>query len=114
MYAELSFFVLLFGVSLLLLGYKVATGHFPVLDRPWWSYRLTAVSMGVASWMFVYQDDWRDPLGFFVLDYGLFILLRRGAVPKWFAVMLTLAPLLLVKTQVLPFLSVLEIGRAHV
>lgn len=110
MYAELSFFVLLFGVSLLLLGYKVATGHFSVLDRPWWSYRLTAVSMGVASWMFVYQDDWRDPLGFFVLDYGLFILLRRGAVPKWLAVMLTLAPLLLVKTQVLPFLSVLGLS----
>ena len=110
MYAELSFFILLLGVCVTLLSYKAASAHFPILVKPWWSYRLTAVCMGVASWMFIYQDDWRDPLGFFVLDYGIFILLRRKALPKWLAVCLTLTPLLLVKSHAMPFLSILGLS----
>ena len=110
MYAELSFFILLFGVSTLLLGYKVAAGHFPMLVRPWWTYRLTVVALGVASWIFVYKDVWRTSLGFLALDYGLFILLRRRVMPKWLAVTMTLIPLLLVKTLAVPFISLLGLS----
>lgn len=110
MFAELSFFVLLLGASLLLLLYKHASGHFPALVRNWWSYRLTVVVMGITSWMLVYQEEWRAPLGFFVLDYGIFLLLRRNALRKWLAIMLTLVPLLLVKMHVMPFLSILGLS----
>lgn len=110
MFAELSFFVLLLLFSVLLLGYKQAAGHFPVLTQPGWSYRYTVITVGIVSWMLIYQDDWRAPLGFFVLDYGLFLLVRRKGVRKSWAVTLTLAPLLLVKTHAVSFLSVLGLS----
>jgi len=110
MFAELSFFVALLVISGLVLGYKHATSHFPVMQRPWWSYRYTIISMVVAVWMLIYQNDWRAPVGCFVIDYGLFLLVRRKGVRKSWAIVLTLAPLLLVKTHVVSFLSVLGLS----
>lgn len=110
MFAELSFFVALLVTSGLVLGYKHATDHFPVMRRPWWSYRYTIISMVVTAWMLIYQDDWRAPLSSFVIDYGLFLLVRRKGVRKSWAVALTLMPLLLVKSHVVPFLSILGLS----
>lgn len=110
MFAELSFFVLLMLLSVLLLGYKYAADYFPALMRPWWSYRYTMVTTAVVAWMLIYQDDWRTPLACFVIDYGLFLLARRKGVRRSWAIILTLLPLLLVKTHALSFFSVLGLS----
>ena len=112
MFTQISFFLLLFGATVSLLGYKAAAQRFPVLVRPWWSYRFTVVVVGIASWLFTYQDSWNQPLAIFLFDYLLFMVVRRGALPKWAGVILTLVPLLMVKTQLLPFISTLGLSFA--
>src|SRR5215469_17843299 len=110
MFAQLSFFLLLFGASLLLLGYKASVPYFPFLVRPWWSYRYTVVVLGIGSWLFIYQEDWTIPLDVFLLDYCLFLSLRYRRIPKWLAVSLTVVPLLVVKTHALSFISILGLS----
>lgn len=110
MFAQLPFFLLLLALSVLMLGYKTVTARVPGLEAPWWTYSFTMVLLGLSAWMFIYGDDWRKAVVFFVIDYSLFILVRRGAVPRWFGVTLTLAPMLLVKTNIQPFFSILGLS----
>jgi len=110
MYAQWPFFVLLILLSSCLFGFKVLARYFPRLERPWWEYRYTMVALGAASWILIYQDDWRWPAALFVYDYGLFLLLRRKALPRWLAVVLTLVPLVVVKLDLLPFVALLGLS----
>lgn len=110
MFTQLPFFILLLALALFMLGYKVALVRVPGLKAPWWTYSFTMVLVGVSAWMFVYGDDWRKPLCLFILDYSLFMLVRRGAVPRWFGVTLSLAPLLMVKSDMQPFFEVLGLS----
>lgn len=112
MFTQFSFFLLLLAATVLLLSYKTASRHLPILLRPWWSYRFTMVAACIASWVFIYQESWGQSLALFLFDCLLFILVRRGSFPKWTGVTLTLLPLLLVKTGVLPFMSILGLSFA--
>ena len=110
MYAQTSFFFMLLVLALLMLGYKRLSARWQWLDIPWWTYSFTMVLLGVSAWMFVFGDDWRKPLSLFIIDYGLFMLVRRGAVPRWFGVTLSLAPLLFVKSDMQPFFAMLGLS----
>jgi membrane protein involved in D-alanine export len=110
MYAQLSFFLLLVGLSLVVLGYKTVTVRLPWVAISWWPYSFTAILIAVAAWMFMYGEDWRKPFILFVLDYGFFLLIRRGTLPRWLGVILTLVPLLLVKASLQPFFSILGLS----
>ena len=110
MYAQWPFFILLVLISSVLFGFKVLARHFPLLARPWWDYRYTMVLLGVVSWAMIYGDDWRWPTALFVYDYGLFLLLRRKAMARWLAVVLTLVPLLVMKSGLLPFAALLGLS----
>jgi len=110
MYAQWPFFILLAALSSALFTFKVIARQFPILARPWWDYRYTMVVLGVGSWVLIYQDDWRWPTALFVYDFGLFLFMRRKTMPKWLAVVMTLSPLLLVKTDLLPFVALLGIS----
>ena len=110
MYAQLSFFLLLLGLSLAVLGYKKLAERLPAVVAPWWPYSFTTVLIAVVSWMFIYGEDWRRPFILLVLDYGFFLLVRRGALPRWTGVTLTLVPLLLVKASLQPFFSILGLS----
>lgn len=110
MFAQLSFFLLLLGSALLVLGCKHAIERWPDLKAHWWTYGFTMLLMGVSTWMFIYGDDWRGPLAMFIVCYCVFILVRRGAVARWLGVIVTLAPLLLVKTGAQPFFAILGLS----
>lgn len=110
MYAQLSFFLLILALALSLLAYKAAAARWPWLDVQWWTYGFSMTLLGVSAWMFVFGDDWRKPFCLFIIDYGLLLLLRRGAIPRWFGVTLTLAPLLFVKSDMQPFFAVLGLS----
>ncbi len=110
MYAQLSFFLLVMGFAVSLLCYKVAAARWVWLDVPWWTYGFTMTLVGISAWLIVFGDDWGKALCLFVVDYALFMLVRRGAVPRWFGVTLSLAPLLLVKSDLQPFLAVLGLS----
>jgi membrane protein involved in D-alanine export len=110
MYAEWLFFILLIAVSSALLVYRTVSLYFPVVIRPWWHYRYTVMLLGAGSWVLIYQDDWRWPAVLFVWDYALFLLMRRRTIPLWLSVILTLVPLLAVKTDLLPFIALLGLS----
>src|SRR5215472_7494083 len=110
MFADWPFLILLLTLSALLLGFKAATRHIPTLALPWWGYRHTMLLLGSACCVIIYQDDWRWPVAAFVVDYGLFLLARRGAIPRWLGVVLTLAPLITVKAGALPFVALLGLS----
>ena len=110
MYAQWPFFILLILLSSGLFAFKVLARYFPLLERPWWEYRYTMVVLAAASWILIYQDDWRWPASLFVYDYGLFLLLRRKALPRWLSVVLTLVPLVVVKLDLLPFVALLGLS----
>lgn len=110
MYAAWPFFILLIATSSALLVYRTASRHFPLLIRPWWHYRYTAVLMGAGSWVLIYQDEWRWPAALLVWDYALFLLVRRRTLPLWLGVMLTLAPLVVAKTGLMPFVAMLGLS----
>ncbi len=110
MYAQWPFFILLIALSSALLVYRVATRQFPLLLRPWWHYRYTVVLLAAGAWLFVYGDDWRWPAALFVFDYSAFLLMRRHAIPRWVAVILTLLPLVVVKLDLLPFIGILGLS----
>jgi len=109
MFTQLPFFFMLLAVASLLLVYKTAVSHAPVLAAPWFSYRFVLLLLGVTWWMLFY-DDWRQPTALLVFDYGIFMLVRRASLSKSLGVALTLAPLLLVKLDLLPFLSILGLS----
>lgn len=110
MYAQWPFFILLVALSSALLTFKVAAQHLPMLPRSWWNYSYTMLIVGAGSWFLIYQDDWRWPAALFVYDYGVFLLMRRKAMARWLGVILTLLPLLVVKTNLLPFISLLGLS----
>ena len=110
MFTQLSFFVSLLGLSLGFLSYKVLVQRFPSLAVTWWSYSFTILLLGITSWMFTFGPDWRQPTMLFVLYYSIFILVRRRKSLKWLGILLTLAPLLLVKTGVQPFFAILGLS----
>lgn len=110
MYAQLSFFFILMGLSLLILGYKAAAIRFGFRTHLLWSYRVTVLIIGVGAWLFIFGADWRQPVILFVLDYVFFMLVRLGKIPRRAGVVLTLLPLLLVKTSLLPFLGTIGLS----
>jgi membrane protein involved in D-alanine export len=109
-YTQLSFFFLLLGLSLTMLGYKVVTERLPWAVIPWWPYRFTMIICGVIAWMLIYGDDWPEPFILFILDYGFFLMVRNGKLPRWLGVTLTLIPLFLLKITFLPFFSILGLS----
>ena len=110
MYTQLSFFLLLLGLALLMLGYKSVTERLPWIAISWWPYSFTIVSISLVAWMLIYGEDWRKPLMLFIMDYGFFLLVRRGLLRRWLGVVLTLAPLVLVKADLQPFFSMLGLS----
>lgn len=110
MYAQLSFFLLVMALASAIVAYKAVIVRYGWLDIHWWTYGFTATLLSVVAWMFAYGDEWREPLSLFILDYSFFLLVRRGAVPRWFGVMLSLAPLLFVKSDMQPFFAVLGLS----
>lgn len=110
MYAQWPFFILLVIMSGSLISFKAVAGSFPIPTPSWWSYRYTMVVLGVISWMLIYADDWRWPAALFVYDYSLFVLMRRKSLPRWLTVALTLVPLLVVKSELLPFVALLGLS----
>ena len=110
MYDQLSFFILLILASSLILSYKTALRQFPSLAAPWWYYRYTVVLLGIGSWLIIYQDGWYLPAMLFVWDYSLFLMMRRGMMPRWSSVVLTLLPLVAVKTGLFPFVTLLGLS----
>jgi len=97
-------------VALLVLGSKRVLELLPGLKVSWWNYSFTAIVIGVSAWMFAYGDDWRKPLALLVLNYAIFMLVRRGILTRWLGVVLSLLPLFIVKTGLQPFLSVLGLS----
>ena len=110
MFAELPFFLLLLGISGLFVIYKVIARHFPWIMMGWWSYRLTLLGLGLAAWLFVYQDGWPYALGLFVYDYIIFYFTVHGRIRRWLGVTLALLPLLLVKTYILHFITIIGLS----
>src|SRR5579862_6705382 len=101
---------MLIALSTALLIYKALLRYFPFLARPWWHYRYTMMLLGACAWMLIYRYEWRWPATIFVIDYGIFLLRRRSALPGWLGVLLTLVPLFGVKTGVLPFMELLGLS----
>ena len=110
MFADWPFLILLLTLSALLVGFKTMNRRVPALMLPWWGYRHTMLLLAGTCWLVIYEDDWRWPVAVFVIDYGLFLLARRRAVPRWVAVVLTLVPLITVKTDALPFVALLGLS----
>jgi membrane protein involved in D-alanine export len=110
MYAEWPFFILLILLSSALLAYRTVIDHFPVLQRPWWHYRYTALLLAFMCWVPIYQEDWRWPAALFVWDYSLYLLMRRGTLPRWISVNFTLIPLVGAKIDLLPFIALLGLS----
>ena len=109
MFTQLPFFFLLLAAASLLVSYKTIVQHAPALAVPWLSYRFVLLLLGGTWWM-IFYDDWRQPTALLVFDYGMFVLVRRATISKSLGVVLTLAPLLLVKLDVTPFLSILGLS----
>src|SRR5690242_7290489 len=110
MYAQLSFFVMLLGLALSMVAYKHGINHWHHLKVSWWTYSFTMLLIGVSAWMLIYGDDWRSALVMFIGCYGVFILVRRGAMARWLGIVATLTPLLLVKTSAQSFFAILGLS----
>ena len=110
MYAQLSFFVMLLGLALSMVAYKHGINHWHHLKLSWWTYSSTMLLIGVSAWMLIYGDDWRSALVMFIGCYGVFILVRRGAMARWLGIVATLTPLLLVKTSAQSFFAILGLS----
>lgn len=112
MFSQLSFFLLVLALSCGVLGYKSLQRHLPWLSVSWWSYGTSMVVLAVAAWMFIYQDDWHEPLVLFVCYYAFFMLVRRKLLPLWCGVVLTLVPLVMFKAFLASTISILGISFA--
>ncbi|MDQ2139241.1 MBOAT family O-acyltransferase [Alcaligenaceae bacterium C4P045] len=64
------------------------------------SYRRVVGLVVVAAWLAIFWERPYQPLGLLAVTSGVLWLVRRSYIPTWAAVVLTLAPLLVVKTGV--------------